>query len=94
MGNVNKLKMSYGHHHFFLKHSTFQLNFDVLAILPALRHWFWYRNFNPISKKTREFFDCHMIAEIERRGTVENVRINYLLFFNRLDSFNLLMAIY
>lgn len=44
----------------------------LCAIFPALRHWFWCRNFNPISKKTREFFDSHMIAEIERRGTVEN----------------------
>lgn len=44
----------------------------LCAIFPALRHWFWYRKFNPISKKTREFFDCHMLAEIERRGTTEN----------------------
>ncbi|XP_022343180.2 cytochrome P450 3A13-like [Crassostrea virginica] len=48
------------------------------AIFPALRHWFRCRNYNPISKETRKFFDDHMTAEIKRRS-ISGKKFNDLL---------------
>ncbi|XP_048727551.1 cytochrome P450 3A13-like isoform X2 [Ostrea edulis] len=44
----------------------------LCAIFPALRHWFQCRNYNPISKEIRQFFEDHMTREIEKRNNPKN----------------------
>ncbi|XP_062582448.1 cytochrome P450 3A13-like [Saccostrea cucullata] len=50
----------------------------LCAILPCLRLWFQCKNYNPISKVTRTFFNDQMTAEIEKRDKPDN-RCNDLL---------------